>query len=97
MASGRSYLLDSSRVLVEGNVYGMYLFGYGNFFSAAGDVGITLTRDITANAGHQRGSPVECKWDTGPCGSESQPERSSRRHAVFILGDQDVYEFGLAL
>lgn len=55
-ASGRSYLLVSSRVLVEGNVCGMYLFGYGNFSSAAGDVGITLTRHITANAGYQLGS-----------------------------------------
>jgi len=52
----RYYLTDSPRVFIEGNVYGMYLFGYGNFFSSAGDIGITLTKHITANAGYQLGS-----------------------------------------
>ncbi len=55
----RSYLTDSPRVFVEGNVYGMYLFGYGNFFSATGDFGITLSRHITANAGYQLGSRLD--------------------------------------
>src|SRR5579863_7417586 len=35
----RLYLTNSPRVFVEGNVYGMYLFGYGNFVSSAGDIG----------------------------------------------------------
>ncbi|MGB2625312.1 MAG: hypothetical protein WAK20_00875 [Candidatus Acidiferrum sp.] len=43
-------------MFVERNAYGMYLVGYGNFFSAAGDVGIALTRHIPANAGYQLGS-----------------------------------------
>ena len=34
----------------------MYLFGYGNFVSTAGDIGVTLTKHITANAGYQLGS-----------------------------------------
>jgi len=29
-------------------------FGYGNFVSSAGDLGITLTKHIAANAGYQR-------------------------------------------
>jgi hypothetical protein len=29
----RLYLTNSPRVFIEGNVYGMYLFGYGNFVS----------------------------------------------------------------
>lgn len=52
----RYYLTESPRVFIEGNVYGMYLFGYGNFVSSAGDIGITLTKHITANAGYQLGS-----------------------------------------
>jgi hypothetical protein len=46
----RYYLTDSPRVFIEGNV-GMYLFGYGNFVSTAGDIGVSLTKHITANAG----------------------------------------------
>ena len=38
------------------NVYGMYLFGYGNFVSTAGDIGFTLTKHTTVNAGYQLGS-----------------------------------------
>lgn len=52
----RYYLTNSPRVFIEGNVYGMYLFGYGNFVSTAGDIGVTFTKHITANAGYQLGS-----------------------------------------
>ncbi len=52
----RLYLTNSPRVFIEGNVYGMYLFGYGNFVSSAGDLGFTLTKHITANAGYQLGT-----------------------------------------
>ncbi len=34
----------------------MYFFGYGNFVSSAGDLGFTLTKHITANAGYQLGT-----------------------------------------
>jgi hypothetical protein len=43
-------------VFIEGNVYGMYFFGYGNFVSSAGDLGVTLTKHITGNAGYQLGT-----------------------------------------
>jgi len=36
---GRLYLTNSPRVFVDGNVYGMYLFGYGNFVSTADYLG----------------------------------------------------------
>jgi hypothetical protein len=52
----RLYLTNSPRVFIEGNLYGMYLFGYGNFLSTAGDLGFTLTKHITANAGYQLGT-----------------------------------------
>jgi hypothetical protein len=52
----RYYLTNSPRIFIDGNVYGMYLFGYGNFVSTAGDIGITLTKHISANAGYTLGS-----------------------------------------
>lgn len=57
----RYYLTDSPRVFIDGNVYGMYLFGYGNFVSSAGDIGVTLTKHITANAGYTLGTRLNVK------------------------------------
>lgn len=48
----RLYLTNSPRVFVEGNVLGMYFFGYGSFVSTADAIGITLTKHITINAGY---------------------------------------------
>jgi hypothetical protein len=50
------YLNNSPRIFIDGNLYEIYLFGYGSFVSAAGDIGFTLTKRITANAGYQLGS-----------------------------------------
>ena len=52
----RLYLTDSPRVFIQGNVLGMYLFGYGNFVSTAGSVGITLSKHFSALAGYQLAS-----------------------------------------
>jgi len=52
----RVYLTNSPRVFVEGNVYGMYFFGYGNFISSAGTLGLTINKHLTLNAGYQLGS-----------------------------------------
>lgn len=52
----RYYLTNSPRLYVEGNLYGMYLFGYGNFLSTADDLGFTLTKHLSVNAGYQLGS-----------------------------------------
>ncbi len=52
----RLYLTNSPRVFVDGNVLGMYLFGYGNFVSAAGDVGVTVSKHFAILAGYQLGS-----------------------------------------
>lgn len=52
----RFYLTNSSRLYAEGNVLGMYLFGYGNFVSTADDLGLTLTKHLSVNAGYQLGS-----------------------------------------
>jgi hypothetical protein len=52
----RLYLTNSPRLFVEGNLYGMYLFGYGNYISTAGDVGLSLAKHLSVNAGYQLGS-----------------------------------------
>ncbi len=52
----RLYLTNSPRVFVDGNVLGMYLFGYGNFVSAAGDVGVAISKHFAILAGYQLGS-----------------------------------------
>jgi hypothetical protein len=57
----RFYLTNSPRVFIEGNVYGMYLFGYGNFVSSAGAIGVTLTKHLSANAGYTLGTRLEVK------------------------------------
>jgi hypothetical protein len=52
----RFYLTNSPRVFVEGDVFGMYFFGYGNYLSSFGTLGITVTRRLSVNAGYQLGS-----------------------------------------
>jgi hypothetical protein len=52
----RFYLTDSPRVFVAGNVLGMYLFGYGNFVSTVGDVGVNLSKHFAVIGGYQLGS-----------------------------------------
>ncbi len=52
----RLYLTNSPRLFIEGNAYGMYFFGYGNFVSSSGTLGVTLTRHISINGGYQLGS-----------------------------------------
>jgi hypothetical protein len=52
----RFYLTHSSRLYVQGNVYGMYFFGYGNFLSSAGTVGVRVAQHLDVIAGYQLGS-----------------------------------------
>jgi hypothetical protein len=59
----RYYLTNSPRVFVEGDVYGMYFFGYGNFVSSFGTLGVNLTRRLSVNAGYQLGSRLVVKDD----------------------------------
>jgi hypothetical protein len=57
----RYYLTNSPRLFVDGNVYGMYLFGYGNFVSSAATLGLTMSKHLSVNAGYQLGSRLEVK------------------------------------
>jgi len=59
----RFYLTDSPRLFVEGQVMGMYLFGYGNFVSTADDIGFSITKHFSVNGGYQLGSRLVVKND----------------------------------
>jgi hypothetical protein len=48
----RLYLTNSPRLFIEGNAYGMYFFGYGNYYSASGDLGFSLSKHFSVNAGY---------------------------------------------
>jgi hypothetical protein len=60
----RWYLTDSPRLFVEGQVYGMYFFGYGNYVSAWGSLGYSINRHLSLNAGYQLGSRLVVNRDT---------------------------------
>jgi hypothetical protein len=52
----RLYLTNSPRLFVEGNVYGMYFFGYGNYYSTVDNIGFAVTKRVSLNAGYAIGS-----------------------------------------
>jgi hypothetical protein len=51
----RYYFLNK-RLFVDGNVKGMYFFGYGNFVSTAGKVGFNFGHHVSAVGGYTLGS-----------------------------------------
>jgi len=52
----RCYPVDSERLSLEGYVNGMYFFGYGDFYSARGLVGVGLSHHLKAIGGYQMGT-----------------------------------------
>ncbi|MFN8007883.1 MAG: hypothetical protein U0V70_12815 [Terriglobia bacterium] len=54
----RFYLTDSPRIFVEGDLYGMYFFGYGSIVSSSLNLGYSLSKHISVNGGYQLGSRV---------------------------------------
>lgn len=60
----RFYLTDSPRLYIDGNLYGMYLFGYGNFMSTADYLGVTIVKHVSLNAGYQLGSRLVVNNDS---------------------------------
>jgi hypothetical protein len=49
-------LHDSNRLSIAGSVRAMSFFGYGNFVSARGDVGVGLTQHLNVRGGYEMGS-----------------------------------------
>jgi len=60
----RYCLTNSPRLFVQGQVYGMYFFGYGNYVSARGNLGFTINRHLSVDAGYQLGSRLVVNRDT---------------------------------
>jgi hypothetical protein len=54
----RFYVTNSPKVFVDGNLFGMYLFGYGNYISTAGIVGINFSKHFAATAGYTLASKL---------------------------------------
>jgi len=51
----RLYLLKD-RLFVNGNAFGMYFFGYGNYYSTVDYLGVNLSKFFSINAGYAIGS-----------------------------------------
>lgn len=60
----RLYITNSPRLFVEGNIYGMYFFGYGNYYSTAGDLGFSVSKHFSVNAGYTIGSRLNVNTAT---------------------------------
>lgn len=58
----RAYLIpNSNRLFLSANVMGMYFFGYGNFISSYGTVGISVNKYLNFQGGYQLGSRMNIK------------------------------------
>ena len=56
---GRFYLTDSPRLFIEGSIYGMYLGGYGSYYSSSGDLGFSVTSYLSVSAGYALASRLD--------------------------------------
>jgi hypothetical protein len=65
-STSRWYLIpDSTRLSVQGTFQGMYLFGYGSFYSANGKAQVQLRHNLNLTAGYQMGTRLRVKTDSG--------------------------------
>jgi hypothetical protein len=64
----RYYLTKSGHVFVNGNFLDMYFFGYGNFISSYGTVGVALNKYLNFQGGYQLGSRFNIKSKTNRIG-----------------------------
>jgi hypothetical protein len=64
---GRAYFARN-RLYIDANLKGMYFFGYGNFISTTGTVGVTLTPHIDFIGGYQMGSRLAVNGSTNRLG-----------------------------
>jgi hypothetical protein len=65
----RYYLIpNSNRLFVAGNLLGMYFFGYGNFISSYGTVGVSLNKYLSLQGGYQLSSRLNIKAKTDRIG-----------------------------
>jgi hypothetical protein len=63
--TGRWYLIhDSTRLSLQGTFQGMYLFGYGSFYSANGKAQVKVLQHLNLTAGYQLGTRLKVKTDS---------------------------------
>lgn len=65
---GRVFLTHSNRVFVDGNLLGMYFFGYGNYLSSQGTLGISVNRHLNFQGGYALGSRINIQARTSRIG-----------------------------
>jgi hypothetical protein len=63
----RLYLI-SQRLFVGGNLYGMYLFGYGNYLSNFNDLGLAFGKHVAVKAGYAYASRLRVNDGKGRVG-----------------------------
>ena len=64
--TGRWYLIhDSTRLSLQGTFQGMYLFGYGSYYSANGKAQVKVLQHLNLTAGYQLGTRLKVKTDSG--------------------------------
>ena len=61
-------LHDSNRLSLEGNLQGMYFFGYGDFLSAQGTAGLAASGHFTFRAGYQMGTRLSIHGSSSQVG-----------------------------
>ena len=64
----RMYIANSPRFFVEGAVYGMYFFGYGNYVSVADGIGFSISKHIKLKAGYALASRLIVKGQSDRIG-----------------------------
>ncbi len=74
-----------SRLYVDANVLGMYFFGYGNFVSSSGTVGLKLTRHLALAGGYELGSRLNVNTRSERYWPQLDPKRSDRRIGGLLL------------
>ncbi|HEY1801540.1 MAG TPA: hypothetical protein VGG46_11460 [Terriglobales bacterium] len=64
----RYYLTNSNHLFVAGNLLGMYFFGYGNFISSCGTLGVALNKHLNLQGGYQLSSRLNIQSKTDRIG-----------------------------
>jgi len=72
----RLYMTGSPRVFIEGNVYGMYFGGYGDYLSSSGGLGLSISRHLSLIGGYALASrlKVHNKANTNRIGQDLTQE-----------------------
>jgi hypothetical protein len=70
LAQGITSILtpNSGRLFLTADLFGMYFFGYGNYVSSTGTLGLSLNRNLAIRGGYQLGSRYDINVDKNRLG-----------------------------